>query len=542
MRIRLDNATIYDGTGAPPFCGGILVEDARIAVVQRYGGSMPLVLPRADQVIDARGLALSPGFIDVHGHSDLLALETPMLWAKLRQGVTTELFGQDGLSLAPLPFEHIDAWRDVLAQLEGCSDALDWTFRDTAGYLKLLEERGCGLNAGYLVPHGNVRLEILGLQARTATDAEIDAMCEVLQREFEGGGIGLSTGLLYPPCIYGDARELRSLCKVAARNRLPFAIHQRSEGDDIVASMREAIALARDSGVHLHFSHLKLCGGGTYNEPLFARMLSLIEEAGSEGIAITFDMYPYIAGSTIFSSILPPFVHANGIPAMLASLRDPACRNRVKEFIDAPPGDWDNFVAFAGLDGILIANVQSEANRDLVGKTLRELGEMRGKDPLDAAMDLIVEEKNHVTMIDFFGKEEHVETFLRRPEMCAATDGLMLGTPHPRAYNACARLLGEYVRERGVLPLEEAIRKMSAKPAEIFNIPERGVARAGHYADLVVFNPLTVHDKGTFADPRRHPDGFELVMVNGEIAYGSAALLGKEYTAAKPAGKIIKRG
>jgi N-acyl-D-amino-acid deacylase len=188
--------------------------------------------------------------------------------------------------------------------------------------------------------------------------------------------------------------------------------------------------------VHLHFSHFKLCGGGTYNEPLFEKMLQLIEKAEAEGIVVSFDQYPYAAGSTLFGSILPPFTRESGTKAMLDGLRDPAYRKRAIREINAPPGDWDNFVAFCGLEGIVIANVGSEKNRAAVGRNIRELGEMRGREPLEAALDLIVEEENNVTMIDFYGKEEQVEALMRRPEMCAATDGLLLGTPHPRAYNA----------------------------------------------------------------------------------------------------------
>lgn len=536
MKTRFDNAIIYDGTGGAPFAGSVLTEGDTIATVAHSGGSL-----EADRTIDVRGLALSPGFIDAHGHTDLLILDDPMPWAKLRQGVTTELFGQDGLSLAPLPFEYIDAWRESLAQLEGRSDSIDWKFRDTAGYLNLLQSRGIGMNVGYLVPHGNVRLEVMGMATRIATDREIEAMGDVLQRELASGGLGLSTGLLYPPCVYADGRELAGLCTVAARAGVPFAIHQRSEGDGIIASMEEAVAVARDSGVHLHFSHFKLCGGGTYNEPLFEKMMGLIEGAAREGITITFDQYPYSAGSTIFGSILPPFTREKGVTAMLKGLAAPAYRKRVKDEIGAPPGDWDNFVAFCGLDGIFIANVQSEKNQAAVGKNMRELGEMRGKEPLEAAMDLIVEEANNVTMIDFYGKEEQVEALMRRDEMCAATDGLMLGTPHPRAYGAYARFLGKYVRERGVMPLEAAIRKMTSKAAEIFGIQKRGLVREGYFADIVVFDPETVKDTGTFAEPRQHPHGIELVMVNGDAAYGSARLFGTEHRAEKPAGNIVTR-
>ncbi|MGE4298040.1 MAG: amidohydrolase family protein [Desulfovibrionaceae bacterium] len=541
MRTRFDNALLYDGTGAAPRPGSLLAGDGVIAAVRHADGGDHAVLAAdlaADAVIDAQGLALCPGFIDTHSHSDLAVLDEPLLWPKLRQGITTEVYGQDGIAMAPLPAAYVGPWRRNLAGLEGTSDGIAWDFRDMAGYLDLLAARGVGTNVCCLVPHGNVRMEAMGLDARPATDAEIEAMCAILARELEAGGMGLSTGLIYPPCTYSDARELAALCRVAAAHGVPLVIHQRSEADDILASMAEVLALGRDTGVHVHFSHFKLCG--TYNEAMFGPMLAMLDAARAEGLAVTFDQYPYVAGSTMLSAILPPWAHAGGTDALLARLRDPEARARMVRDMEAFPCDWDNFVAFAGVDGIFVTNVQTPANRDAVGKSLRELAAMRGTTPLDAALDIILQEENGVSMVDFYGQEKHVEGFLARPEMNVCTDGLMHGMPHPRTYGAFARVLGKYARERGVLPLEEAIRKMTSQPARVFAIPRRGELRQGYFADLVLFDPATVRDTGDYTEPRRHPTGIELVMVNGHVAYGSARILGQERFTDRPSGEVIR--
>jgi N-acyl-D-amino-acid deacylase len=538
MRIRFDDVLLIDGTGADPVLGSLLAADGLIAAVLP-GGAGGADLP-ADTVIDGHGLALCPGFIDTHSHSDLVILANPMVWPKLRQGVTTELFGQDGISMAPLPPSHVGAWRKNLAGLEGVCGDIPWDHRDTAGYLALLEERGVGVNAGYLVPHGNVRMEAMGLDARPATDAELEAMCGVLARELEAGGMGLSTGLIYPPCTYADGREMAALCRVAAEHGAPLVIHQRSEADDVLGSMREVLAWGRETGVHVHFSHFKLCG--VYNADKFGAMLGLLDAARAEGLDVTFDQYPYVAGSTMLSAILPPWAHAGGTDALLARLRDPAAREKILRDVQTFPCDWDNFVAFAGLDGIFVTAVQSAANGDAIGKSLVELGAMRGTTPLEAALDIIEQEENGVSMVDFYGMEEHVEGFMARPEMNVCTDGLMFGKPHPRAYGAFARVLGLYARERGVLSLQEAVRKMTSQPARVFGIDRRGELRVGHHADLVLFDPARVRDVGDYTDPCRHPEGIELVMVNGVTAYGSARALGNERLAAAPSGAVLRRG
>lgn len=519
MRTLLVNALLIDGTGQAASPGGaLLVEGERIAALGTAAARAT-----ADRTIDLAGLALAPGFIDTHSHSDVALLLNPENPAKLRQGVTTEILGQDGLGPAPLPERFIGQWRKTMAGLNGDSPELDWGWRDMAGYLERLKTSGLGPNAGCLAAHGNVRMEAMGLDDRQATANELAAMQDALERAFDAGALGLSTGLIYAPCVFADAAELRALCAVAARRGRPLVIHQRSEADDILASMREVLDLGRETGVHVHFSHFKICG--KKNAPLLDSVLGLLDSARSEGLSVSFDQYPYVAGSTMLSVILPPWAHAGGTDALLARLADPAARGRMLADIASGLPGWDNFTDFAGTDGIIVTSVRTVRNAGAVGMTLDELGAARSKPPLEAALDLLLEEQNAVGMVDFYGLEEHVETFLARPEMNVCTDGLLFGTPHPRAYGAFARVLGLYVRERGVLGLEEAVRKMTGRPAEVFGLTDRGLLRPGMAADLVAFDPAAIRETGAYEAPRQHPEGFRLVMVNGRIEIDGAAQL-----------------
>lgn len=514
MSIRIDNARIIDGTGAPSFTGSVYIEND---VIVSVGNEKP----EADTVINAKDTVVCPGFIDTHSHSDLMIMEDPFIWPKIRQGVTTEILGQDGISMAPLPEAYIPAWRKNLAGLDGESDTLDWGYADTDGYLKRLESSGVGINECYLVPHGNIRMEAMGLEGRTADADDLEAMCSVLRREFDAGAFGISTGLIYPPCTYADKAEMEALCAVAAEYDRPLVIHQRSEADTIVKSMTEVLDIARATGVHVHFSHFKICGKN--NADKLDSVLRLLDTAVTDGLTVTFDQYPYVAGSTMLGAILPPWAHAGGTEKLLERLADGEARARMLHDIKHGIKGWDNFVAFAGVDGIFITSVRTKANEDAIGKTLVELGEMRGRPPLEAALDLLLQEENAVGMVDFYGLEEHVKTFMSRSEMNVCTDGLLGGTPHPRTYGAFPRILGKYVREEGLMPLEEAVRKMTAKPAITFNIKSRGLLKPGYFADIVLFDPETVRDKGTYTEPRQHPSGINMVMVNGCIVHGNGA-------------------
>lgn len=528
MSILFKNGTIVDGTGAPAFTGSVAVKDGKIVRVGQCEAS------GFDRVIDAAGLVIAPGFIDSHSHSDLKILVEPYVEAKIRQGVTTELFGQDGISLAPLPKQFIGPWRKNLAGLEGDSDAIDWGFETTDGYLRLLEKTGVGPNVSYLVPHGNIRMEAMGLDNRLASAEELERMRVITRRELEAGAFGLSTGLIYIPCAYSDTAELVELCKVVAEYHGVFVVHQRSEADTILQSMAEILQIGRESRVRIHFSHFKVCGKNNWDK--IDRVIELLEQAQAEGQRVSFDQYPYVAGSTMLGVILPPWAHAGGTDQLLQRLQDPLARQQmVFDMENGLPG-WDNFVEFAGLDQIYVTSVKTTANQDLVGKNLIEIGRMRGKSPFDATFDLLHDEENAVGMVDFYGTEEHIIRFLQRPEQNVCTDGLLGGKPHPRVFGAFPRILGKYVREERVLSLEAAIHKMTGKTAAVLGLKDRGLVVEGYCADLVLFDPETIIDRGTFIDPVQYPEGIVYVLINGSI------VLEQGQPRPSLAGQVLRRG
>ncbi len=531
MKILIKNGSIVDGSGAPRYAASLVVENELIASIGSIEHSSGI-----DQVIDAKGMIVAPGFIDTHSHSDLQVMVNPYVEAKVRQGVTTELLGQDGISMAPLPLRFISPWRKNLAGLDGVSDEVDWDYETTDGYLRALEANGVGLNESYLIPHGNVRMEAMGLDNRKPTAQELGRMKEVTRREMEVGAYGLSTGLIYMPCAYAETAELIELCKVVAEFDGAFVVHQRSEADTILSSMEEVLEIGRRSGVRIHFSHFKVCGRKNWG--LIDEVLVLLDRAAAEGIRVSFDQYPYVAGSTMLGVILPPWAHDGGTDRLMERLRSPELRQRMIDDIEQGIPGWDNFVDFAGLDQIFVTSVKTEANQDVVGKNLLQIGELRGKNPYDATFDLLLAEENAVGMVDFYGMEEHVVRFLTRPEQNVCTDGLLGGKPHPRVFGSFPRVLGKYVRDEQALTLEDAIRKMTSKPADVFGFYRRGLLKTGNYADVVVFDPATIIDRGTFVDPVQFPTGIGHVLINGSPVLSSGnydrTLAGKVLRKSRP--------
>ncbi|MCC6095118.1 MAG: D-aminoacylase [Eubacterium sp.] len=530
MKILIKNANIIDGSGADAFAGAVLTKGDQIEKI--FHGTVGDEVS-ADRVIDARGKVLAPGFIDTHSHSDLRVLSQPALLPKIHQGITTEVLGQDGISMAPLPEEYIEPWKKNLAGLDGSDDGLDWHYRDATGYFSLLEKVHPALNEAYLLPHGNIRMEAMGLANKPADKKDIDAMRSIIAREMEAGCIGVSSGLIYMPCAYGKTEELIEICKVAKEYGGVFVVHQRSEAETILPSMDEIIRIGRESGIPIHFSHFKVCGKPNWK--FLDGMFQKLDEAEAEGLTVSFDQYPYVAGSTMLGVILPPWVHDGGTDKVLERLADPACRERMKKDIrDGIPG-WDNFIQFAGTEGIYVTSVVTEKNKDAVGLTLDQLGEKRGKDPLEATFDLLLEEKNAVGMVDFYGTEDHVKAIMQRPEMNLCTDGLLSGKPHPRVYGAFPRLLGKYVREDKCLTLPQAVRKITGKAADALHISKRGYIREGYFADLTLFDPDTIIDKGTFTNPEQFPEGIITVIVNGNVALENDKVSQERY------GQVLRR-
>ena len=525
MSLFIKDAWIIDGTGEDRYKGSIYIEDDRIRKIITDKETLSTYEKRADETIDATGLICAPGFIDTHSHSDLVVLKAPELLPKLMQGITTEVLGQDGISMAPLKEVYIEPWKKNLAGLDGEDESLDWHYGSVANYLKMVEEAKPSMNETYLLPHGNVRMEAMGLHNRKPTAQEIQKMCEIVRAEMEKGCIGLSSGLIYMPCAYSMTDEIIEICKVVKEYDGIFVVHQRSEADDILASMDEMLEVARKSGVHLHFSHFKVCGKPNWDK--LDKMLQKLDEAKAEGLEVSLDQYPYIAGSTMLGVILPPWVHDGGTEKLVERLKDAHLRKKMKEDMEKGIPGWDNFIQFAGIEGIFITSVASEKNKYVIGLSLKELGEKRGKEALEATFDLLLEEKNAVGMVDFYGTEDHVKKIMTREEMNLCTDGLLAGKPHPRVYGAFPRMLGKYVREEKLLSLEKAIYKMTLKAASALKIKERGSIKEGNFADLTLFDADTIIDQGTFEEPEQYPLGIRYVIVNGMIAVKEGKYTGK---------------
>lgn len=508
MRILIKNGTIVDGSRNKAYNGDVLIENDIIKEIGNIDAS-------ADKIIDAKNHIVSPGFIDSHSHSDLYILTNPYNEIKIRQGITTEILGQDGISMAPLPKKYIPKWRKINSNFNGDSDNINWDYKNTENYLNMLEENGVGLNQGYLVPHGNIRLEAIGLNNKKASKREIKKMCEITERELKGGALGLSTGLIYPPCSYGDTDELIEICKVVKKYNGIFAIHQRSEADNILESMEEVIEIGRKSGVKIHFSHFKICGKDNWQ--YLDRAFELIDNAKKEGIEVSFDQYPYVAGSTNLGVILPPWVHEGGEEKLLKRLESKATREKIIEDIENGIPNWDNFMDFAGPENIYITSVNSDKNKELIGKSLIELGKIKEKDFYNATFDLIYEEGSSINMVDFYGLEEHIIKIFSREEHNFCTDGMIGDNPHPRLYGAFPRVLDKYVRDNNSLSLEDCIYKMSKKTADTFKIKNRGEIKEGYFADIVIFDLDNIKDISTFVNPKQYPIGIEYVIINGNL-------------------------
>jgi len=508
LDVLIRNGMIIDGTGNPWYKGDIGVEAGKIRSIGQ------LSVERARYEIDARGLVVSPGFIDTHSHSDLMLLANPEAKQKILQGVTTELLGQDGVAVAPIRREDTASWRNYISGLLGDPD-LDWNWSTLSEYLSRLEERGTSTNIACLAPHGNIRMYVMGMTDQRPSESELEQMKYLLANAMGQGAVGLSTGLIYAPCAYAQTEELVELCKVAATYEGIFVVHMRNEGDQLIESLNEVIRIGEQSSIPVHVSHHKAAGKANWGKT--KDTLDLMEKSRAKGVDITCDQYPYRAGSTFLSSLLPPWAHVGGTQKLLERLRNPQDREKIKKDIGEGVPGWENWVSYCGWEGIVISSVRTEKNKPLEGKSLSQIAKNTGKDVFAALFDLLLEEEGAGSMVLFAMDEEDIRRIVRHPTQMVCTDGLLGGKPHPRVYGAFPRVLGRYVREEHVLTLEQAIRKMTSLPAQRLKLWDRGLLKEGLWADIVVFDPRTIIDKATFEDPHQHPDGINYVFVNGEL-------------------------
>ncbi|WP_254534000.1 N-acyl-D-amino-acid deacylase family protein [Natrinema gelatinilyticum] len=526
--LLLENARVIDGTGAPWFRGHVLIADGRIESVRRE--REPTI--DADERIDIDGEAVCPGFVDLHSHSDLRILDEPTLEPKVKQGITTEILGQDGFSMAPMYRDGGSAeWGDHLEGLAGESET-EWTWGNVADYLDAIDERGAAVNAATLVGHGTVRYDALGMADRDPTDEELARMADLVTEALEDGAIGFSTGLVYPPQVNATTREVAALAKCLVPHGRPFVAHIRSEGRWIWDAFDEFVDIGDDARIPIHVSHFKVSGRSVRGTA--GRLLKLFEAARDRGVDVTADKYPYAAGNTMLTSVLPPWVHADGLDRLQEYLSDEAARNRMHREIEGWEIEgWENNAGKTGWENLVVSNVEADDLAHLNGRSIAEIAAERDVRPIDAVCDVLLEAGTGVSMITHSQSEADVREMLAHEYVAVGTDALFGGSPHPRTYGAYPRILGHYVRDENLLTLEEAIRKMTSLPARAMGLNRKGVIRPVMDADLVVFRPHVVDERATFADPRQLPSGILHVLVDGEFVVRDG-----ELTGALPGGAI----
>jgi N-acyl-D-amino-acid deacylase len=528
--VVLQGGTVYDGTGAPPRRADVGLRGDRVV---RVGD-----LSRADTRtrIDATGLAVAPGFINVLSWANESLIADGRSQSDLRQGVTLEIFGE-GWSMGPV---NASMKAEALRQQSEVRYPIEWTTLD--GYLRWLEARGIATNVASLVGATTVRIHELGYTNRAPTADELERMKGHVRRAMEEGALGIGSSLIYVPASFSTTEELIELCKVAADYDGIYLTHMRSEGGRFLEAVDETVRIAREAGIRAEIYHLKAAGSG--NWPKMAQAIARIEAARAQGLPVTANMYPYIAGATGLSAAMPPWVQEGGLDAWVERLKDPAIRARVAAEMRSHSTTWENLLLEAGSpDKVLLIGFRNPALKPLTGKTLAEVAAMRGKSPEETAMDLVVEDHSRVDTAYELMSEENVQLGLRQPWVSIGSDaeslapeGLFLERAvHPRAYGAFARLIGHYSRDLGLMPLEEAIRKVTRLPAANFRVDGRGCLDAGCFADVVVFDPARFVDHATFADPHRYATGMRHVFVNGV-----QVLKDGEHTGAMP-GRVVRR-
>jgi N-acyl-D-amino-acid deacylase len=526
--ILIRNGRIYDGTGAASVDASLAIRGDRIAAIG------PLRDATARVTIDATGLAVAPGFINMLSWADEPLLVDGRSQSDIRQGVTLEVFGE-GSSMGPLS----DAMK--AEQLAGQGDlkyAIDWT---TLGeYLDGLERKGVSPNVASFVGATTVRIHEIGYADREPTAEELERMKNLVRQAMREGALGVGSSLIYAPAFYAKTPELVELARAAGEFGGMYISHMRSEGARLLEAIDELIQIAREANVPAEIYHFKAAGRQNWNKTDAA--IAKVEAARSSGLRITADVYTYPAGATGLNATMPPWVQEGGFDKWVARLKDPAIRERVKREMVTPTEQWENFFVGAGPDGILLSGFKSESLKPLTGRTLSDVAKMRGKSPEETAMDLVIEDGSRVDAVYFLMSEDNLRKKLRLPWVSFASDAGSLATegpflrsnPHPRAYGNFARWLGRYVRDEQIVPLEEGIRRLTSFPAETLGIKERGRLAEGYFADVVVFDPATIRDHATFEKPHQYATGVRHVLVNG-----TQVLKDGEHTGATP-GRVVR--
>ena len=519
---------VYDGTGGAPVRADIGINKDRITAIGNLSSA------QAKTVIDARGLAVAPGFINMLSWSTETLLADGRSQSEIRQGVTTQIMGE-GWSMGPFT----DAMKkQVVAEQGDIKYDIAWT--TLAEYLTFLEKRGVSQNVASFIGATTIRINVIGEEDKPPTPAQLEKMRALVRSEMENGALGIGSSLIYAPAFYAKTDELIELCKEAAKYQGKYITHMRSEGNTLFEAVEEVIRISREANIPAEIYHLKVAGQSNWSK--VDRLIAMINEARAKGLKITADMYTYPAGATGLTASIPPWAMDGGYEALFKRLQDPATRQKIAAETRTPSDEWENLYLAAGSpDRILLIGFKSDKLKPLTGKSLAEVAKMRGTDPVDTLMDLMLEDRSRVDAIYFLMSEENIKKQLAEPwvslgsdEGSTAPEGVFLkSSQHPRAYGNVARLLGHYVREEKVMSLSEAIRRLTGLPAANLGLNGRGFLKEGMYADVVVFDPDKIADRATFEKPQQYAVGVKHVFVNGV-----QVLKNGEHTGAKP-GKAL---
>jgi N-acyl-D-amino-acid deacylase len=522
--VVIKGGTVYDGTGDKGRVIDVAIRGDRIVKLGTFSAE------EAKTVVDAKGLAVAPGFINMLSWSTESLIEDGRSQSEIRQGVTTEIMGE-GWSMGPLNPRMKER---ALSEQKDIKYEIKWN--TLAEYLRYLEQRGVSCNVASFIGATTIRDFVIGLEDKPPTPEQLEQMRELVRQEMEAGALGIGTSLIYPPAFYAKTEELIELCKVAAKYKGKYISHMRSEGNQLLEAIDELLRISKEAGIPAEIYHIKAAGQPNWGKA--DAMLAKIEDARKAGLAITADMYTYPAAGTGLDACLPPWTQDGGYPALYKRLRDPATREKIAQEVRTPSDKWENLYLAAGSpDKILLSGFKSDKLKPLTGKSLAEVAKMRGKDPVETAMDLISEDESRIDCIYFLMSDENVKKEITKPwisfgsdEASQAPEGNFLKSNcHPRAYGNFARVLGKYTREEKVLTLEQAVRKLSGLPATNLGLDHRGFVQEGMFADVVVFDPATVGDRATFEKPHQYSVGMKHVFVNG-----TQVLKDGEHTGVKP--------
>lgn len=522
--LLIKNGYLINGTGNPWFRADIGVKDGKIKSIKRK------ISERARKIIDAKSLVVSPGFIDVHAHDDLVFFDDPFDKPKLKQGVTTVVCGNCGISPAPLNKKTLDYLKSYVSSL---GRKVDFTWSRYGEFLDELKKIEIGINVAGMVGHGTLRIAVMGMKNIAPTKEELAKMKKLLAQSLEEGAIGMSTGLIYPPGEYAKTEELIELCKILTEYGGIYTTHLRNEGDRLLEAIDEAIRIAKESGVPIELSHHKVTGRKNWGLVLYS--LEKIRNVKEKGIDITVDAYPYSASNTSLNALVPPWVLAGGEQHFLERLKDKKTRKMIKKEIEEKT-DWDNSIKGSGWDNIVLSF--SPKYKQFEGKTLRKISEIWNKDPYDALFDILLVETSEALVNIFEMDDKDMERVITCPYVSIVTDALPdieVDRPHPRGYGSFPRVLGRYVRDRGLITIEEAVRKMTSLPAQTFGFEKKGLLKEDFDADIIIFDPKSIIDRATYDNPKQFPEGLKCVIVNGQIAIEKGAITGIK------SGKVIRK-